>query len=158
VPHGARLRLTLLAAAVGCIVTACLPIPHAHRRSPAIQGHVLDDGQPVGGLTVKRVLGYRAEDCVLEGDVVVTDDNGSFTFERRYEFAAVVPLYGDPVDPMVLCVYRGAELVATAEFTLMGGAPKEITVTCDVRRSGVCRPPPTPRPTPGPFGPERLRP
>lgn len=86
----------------------------------------------MSGLTVKRVLTTRREDCVLDGDLAVTDGKGSFEFERRYEFRAVVPLYGDPVDPMILCIYRDGEFVGAAKSTLMGGAPREMELMCDL--------------------------
>jgi len=53
-------------------------------------------------------------------------------FPSRYEFRGLVILYGDPIDPMVLCVYRDTELVAAAEFTLMGGTPERMEVECDL--------------------------
>jgi len=86
----------------------------------------------VSGLTVKRVLTTRNEGCVLEGDVTVTDAEGFFDFDRRDEFRAIVPLYGDPVDPMTICVYRDGEVVGSAEKTLMGGAPKDMEMECDL--------------------------
>jgi hypothetical protein len=86
----------------------------------------------VSGLTVKRVLASRREDCVLDGDVTVTDAQGFFDFDRRYEFRAVVPLYGDPVDPMVVCIYRDGKVVGSANSTLMGGAPKDMELECDL--------------------------
>jgi len=54
---------------------------------------MLDAGAPVSGVTVKRVLTTRREDCGLEGDVALTDDHGAFWLERRYELRPVVPLF-----------------------------------------------------------------
>lgn len=33
---------------------------------------------------------------------------------------------------MILCVDRGSELVGAAEFSLMGGAPEDLEVECDL--------------------------
>lgn len=143
---GASTRLLLIGVLVSS-AAGCLPIPHAHRRSPAIRGRVLDGGASVGGLTVKRVLTMHREDCVLDGDIAFTDAQGSFKFARRYEFRAVVPLYGDPIDPMVLCIYRDGQIVGSAESAMIGGAPSEMEVMCDLEllrvggQERVCGPP-----------------
>lgn len=81
---------------------------------------------------VKRVLTLQSDECSQTGDEAVTNREGRVSFPRRYQFRWLIPLYGDPIDPMVLCIYRGRDLLGAAQFTLMGGAPASMEVDCDL--------------------------
>lgn len=125
-------RLILAVLVVAGSTGGCLLIPHAHRRGPDLRVEIVEHGEPVAGVVVKRVLALQRDECSQTGEAAVTDREGRVSFPRRYQFRWLIPLYGDPVDPMVLCIYRGGDLLGAAEFTLMGGAPSNMEVACDL--------------------------
>jgi len=130
-------------AIVGCVgllaiafsLPGCLPFPHVERRASETGGVLVRDGRPVANAQVKRVLGKSGgpDSCAASGEATTTDAAGSFSFPSSQRFEAVVPLIGDPIAPVTICIDVGQGLTDAWAASFLGARPPEtLALVCEV--------------------------
>jgi hypothetical protein len=101
----ATIRLRLAVSSLAITLAGCIPFPHCVRTASELSGQLTENGQPLVGVSVKRILtGHTVEQtCEQAGDEAVTDANGRFTFPEHSQFAAGVPTDPHSLPRITLC-------------------------------------------------------
>jgi len=132
-------------AAVICLLQGCLPIPNVERTASELKGVVLNsEGAPLAGISVKRVLEvpgeHQGRECTLPGDTVLTDLLGQFQFRGARRLLPVVPLYGDPVWHLYVCIGSAGQAPPCFGTIQFGHPPSKLSLACVVTGGGsACR-------------------
>jgi hypothetical protein len=125
-------------------LAGCIPFPHYERVASELSGSVSDNGQPVVGVRVKRVLNNNlahSMKCSSPGDETVTDRAGHFGFPSESRFRAVITLYRDSIN---LCAERTGQWLSLWHRSFLGETPPaRIEIACDIgqgaRPGQMCR-------------------
>lgn len=100
-----RIASMTLAMAGTFLLSACIPFPHDFVLSPAIDGAVQRNGQPVAGA---RLYVEGRKDCSWQGEPLATSDaNGAFHIPQRQKWGYVIPMDPPPGPPWRLCIAEG---------------------------------------------------
>jgi hypothetical protein len=119
-------------------LTGCVPLPYVERSAPEIHGGVSDDatGHPLGKLEVKRITNFTEEEirqgqaCKQDGDITETDASGDFHFRSTWRFLPVIPLYGDPIWQVLICMPNNGTDVPVWRGGHIGRTPSHLTLGC----------------------------
>jgi hypothetical protein len=86
-----RIRLLIALAGVATLLTGCIvvPIPHTSRKSPAIEGRVVDSNdRPVQGARIElqneKAYARTGDDLSVAGARTETGADGRFNLSQRY--------------------------------------------------------------------------
>jgi hypothetical protein len=132
-----KLRSTAL---LGVVVVLSGCVPTWPRITPAVEGRVLEAGQPVVGATVYVVAWPENGQCKESSLAAITASNGEFSIEafRRFGWD---PLAGDRLSNWAVCVKKaGAWYLGYSEIS-MGYTTPNINLACEltdpvVKRNG----------------------
>ncbi len=120
-------------------ILGCLPVPFAERVVPEIDGRLTSpNGAAVAGWNVKRIADFTDDDvrqgraCERDGDTASTDAAGRFHFHSSWRLLPVIPLYGDPIWRVLVCVQDGDNGVSAWQGGQIGRTPSRIALSCQV--------------------------
>ena len=122
------ISLTCCVLGVAFLTSACLPIPHFERQSPAVEGVVK------GKLPSENVQVIVPKDgsCAMGRLVSHTDEHGEFHVDSTSSFEPVEWVLGDRGYSLSLCFKFSDGKEVTWSDARLGGAPELQRLECDI--------------------------
>ena len=87
-----------------------------------------------GRIEIAGVSRQEAEQrfCDLDGEWTSTDADGAFAFDAKDRFEPVVPLYGDPIWRLALCIDDGKAPRIALRVGQIGRTPETLRLECEL--------------------------